>query len=288
MFAMASLSAAFATPPAGTFTATHHFEVDDTYVPGSNVTSRQILVVAPSTDDSSLVFPLLSFAHGTAAPLPQYFEHLMQLAAHGFVVVAPDSCLVGCMNSGGVGGGAWENFRFEQLRAIDFAKEGKNSSWASKIDWSAGVGIFAHSMGGTGNVLNSFAEPSKAYDIRAAVSHHGFTVGQDVSAVTLPTMFVTGTEDVVVPAPLVKGGYKKDPVLPKAYRNQKGIGHFESMEYKKGTVNPYLAYHTAAWFKIHLGKGKADVNSQYSDAIYKSGPDSFCGNAEMKECETPV
>eukprot|EP00663_Eupelagonemidae_sp_cell21sb_P012643 gene12643-biopygen6983 len=80
---------------------------------------------------------------------------------------------------------------------------------------------------------------------------------------------------------------------PKVYRNQIGFEHEEPMcgpgdgspqvypcPFK---YNPYIAFYTAAWFKVYLHGGR-DV-SAWHDLIYnENNPASLCKYADMKEC----
>lgn len=268
-----------ASPPVGFFSVGNATYLDEGFQSGSNETTRHMVVHYPSNGTSTDRFPLIVYAHGASAGgliMAGYNVHFSSLASYGFVIIAPDSCMLGC--AGGPLHGGWKTFRFEQIRALEFAKAQTSTTWGKIIDWSHGVAIAGHSMGGTSLVLNSAKDVATTYDIKATAVQHGFAIGTDYTEISVPTMVFTGTNDSIVFPAITKQIYTGDPTIPKAYRNQEGVGHLEMMI---PNPNPYIAFHTAAWFKVHLLQDK-DV---FYKAVYGSGPDSFCNNTVMKECE---
>jgi hypothetical protein len=237
-----------------------------------------MIVHYPTNGSSTDTFPVIAYAHGALGGgdlIAAYDTHFKQLASYGFIVVAPDSCNLGCIG----GGQGWPLFQFEQTRAVDFAKKTTDAPWNQQINWKNGVLFAAHSMGGTALVLNTYSDVVKKYNIVAAANQHGFSFGSDPSLTVIPTIVFTGTADVIVPPAITKGTYEKTITKPKAFRNEEGIGHLEMLE---PDVNPLIAYHTAAFFKLQLG---LDVTGINKDAIVGNSSDSFCGNDKMKECE---
>ena len=96
-------------------------------------------------------FRFIAYAHGYLGggvqTGPSYYEMCKALASFGYVVALPHACDVGCVSDGEPG---FHHYYFEQLKAIDWARE----MWLSgedgfaNLDLDDGVGIAGHSMGG--------------------------------------------------------------------------------------------------------------------------------------------
>jgi dienelactone hydrolase len=165
-----------------------------------DVTDQEGVVIYPTSGNSSEHFPVLSYAHGAAGggwyTFEGYFTLWRQLASHGFVVVAPKSCSVGCK------AGGWSTYYLEQLKMFEWAKNqttaGVDPSIFNLIDWDAGVGIVGHSMGGQATVRSAAQQYVDAYNIKAAVLHHP-EVDKGGAKMVVPTAAFTGTADGICP-----------------------------------------------------------------------------------------
>lgn len=293
--AAALLSGAVADKPAaGTYKTSHITVTDDGLEPLSGKKTRDYTITFPkgAGDDK---FPLLVYAHGAAGggiDILAYQKTFTDMAAYGFVVIAPQSCFLGCnppksyeLDSAvgclpWVDGPQWKSFVYENTRAVDYAKNQTSTQWASLIDWEAGIGVIGHSMGG--EVVSQMASAAFAekYNVKAAVCEHCLMckVGGDV--ITTPAMFMTGTGDYEVEPAQVKGAYKEDKMAPKSYRNEKGRGHTEMLNLLV-QYNSAVASHAAAFMKVHITGDKGT----FYDQVYGTGADSFCNYANMKDCE---
>lgn len=144
-------------------------------VPALDSSRREALVVWPETN-ASVNFPLLAYLHGYflgGIDLFAYSKLFSQLASYGFVVVAPFSCDTGCKDEevdprwtdclpglphfGGLWSRRWAAWYAEGLKTIDWAHNmSANASSGAvfhKINWTAGVGLAGHSMGGQVGML---------------------------------------------------------------------------------------------------------------------------------------
>lgn len=170
------------------------------------------------------------------------------------MIAAPDSCSIGCtdkskgrpwtdcsegLNSDGLFG-PWYG---EQLKAIDWMR---NQSLANAsapaffrtIDWSTGVGVAGHSMGGQSTTVAAQAGCAQKWDIRAAALIHpaqGALPGgkNSGSAMSVPTAAFTSTGDKLCNPPSVAAtmaafnGSAAGQALPSLFRNLEGWSHLE-------------------------------------------------------------
>merc|ERR1711862_903670 len=104
------------------------------------------------------------------------------------------------------------------------------------VDWSR-AGIMGHSMGGAGAINSAqkaLVQPDK-YNVKAVVISHPYKddASTNTSQITIPAMFVTGTEDH-------QGNLKKDfdacPGRPKILAEVEGAKHMEPRS--PGRLNP--------------------------------------------------
>jgi len=281
-----------ATKPApGSYTHEKVSATDDGLEEGSGKTTRDYAIAYPSNGAVGEKFPLLVYAHGAAGggvDMLAYEKHLGDLASYGFVVIAPKSCFMGCsppkeeepsVNEPEFCYGKWPSFVYENTRAMDWAKN-QTDDFANVIDWSAGVGVAGHSMGGEVVAQLASKDFAEKYNIKAAVCEHCLMCIKTGDLVSTPAMYMTGTLDTVVSPKKVKKSFTLDTAAPKSYRNQKGKGHLEMLNLEV-QYNPAVASHAAAFFNVWL-KGDKDT---YYNQVYGTGDDSFCGYNNMKECE---
>ena len=158
------------------------------------------------------------------------------------------------------------------------------------VNFSLGIGVAGHSMGGQSTSYAAGKACAKAWDIRAAAIHHaasgvnGATRTNCGVNITVPTAFFTSTGDSCceqttydIFAAMRHG--------PKLYRDQVGSSHLEPVLLPP-IENPYLATFTAAWFNVHIGQsaGRSGPGSAAYEAIYGEGDGSVCGYAKMANC----
>lgn len=299
---LASLAAA-APPQLGPWPVDEH-----TYnVSSLDATDPTVWLVYPVCNVSECPkFPLISYVHGLAGgdiDLLGYAEFFYQIASYGFVVAAPDSCDFGCTDKSGgapwtdcaglppVQPDGWAPWYGEQLKAIDWARNmtngGSSDAVFQTIDWSTGVGIAGHSMGGQATALAAGSACAKAWDIRAAALHHpaAGTVpwGNVGSNISVPVAAFTSSGDSIWPETAgIMAAFNASAAaraLPSAYKDLTGWSHLEPV-LAPPIENPLLATFTAAWFKVFLNND----SGAYHDLVFGDGPDSFCRHAPMTAC----
>ena len=255
-------------------------------------------------------FPLISYNHGAAGgdiDLIGYANHFQQIASYGFVVVAADSCDVGCTNPDGgapwtdcaglppLQPALWPPWYGEQLKVIDWARNmtttGGSDPVFQTIDWAAGVGIAGHSMGGQATTMSANAACAKRWGIKAAALVHPeigtLPWGNTGSNMSVPVAAFSSSGDHTCPPSTTETTMRafnasaQARTLPNMYRNVEGWSHLEPV---MGAVfeNPLLSTYTAAWFKIHLNNDRG----AFFDLIYGTGPDSVCHSQPMVGCYT--
>lgn len=255
-----------------------------------------VVFTYPSNATKSKTFPLIAYAHGMAGggvDMLGYALIFHQMASYGFVVAAHKSCSNGC--SCGASrwtacnglppiepSKGWPEYYGETLKTIEWAKNSSGDPF-NRIDWSKGVGISGHSMGGQSTSNAATKACTQEYDIRAAVLHHSANgqtkYGNIGTNISVPTASFTSsgdgiwkeTRDIYEAIPKIAGS--------KVYRNQVGFSHLEPVLVPP-IENPLLATFTAAWFQIYLNGDKGE----YYDLIFGSSASSICKYAEMEEC----
>jgi len=303
-----SASVTFAAPPT---LGPWPFTNKSYKVPALDSTDPSVWVVYPECNITKCPkFPLISYNHGAAGgdiDLIGYANHFQQIASYGFVIIAADSCDVGCTDKSQ---GApytdcaglpplqpdlWAPWYGEQLKVIEWAKNMSNGGSSdpvfSTIDWEAGVGIAGHSMGGQATTMSASSACAKKWDIRAAALVHpeigALPWGNTGTNISIPVAAFTSSGDNLCPPSTTEttmaafNATAQGKTLPSAFRNIVGWSHLEPV---LGAVfeNPLLATYTAAWFKIHLN---ADRGAYY-DLIYGTGQDSLCYSQPMVSCYT--
>jgi hypothetical protein len=145
------------------------------------------------------LFIKLCVSAGGILDVPGYNELLSSMASFGYIVGATHQCSLGCFDdcvSLKHDPPCFGHYYKKQLAVFDWAKEfspeeGQADPFA-RADWSAGVGVAGHSMGGQATLFSSSYGNASAYDIRAAVMHHAFTHTFPVSEI--PFLDFTGEE----------------------------------------------------------------------------------------------
>jgi hypothetical protein len=255
---------------------------------GSNVTF----------DESN--FKFISYAHGMfgggSLDIPAYNDLLHSMASFGYIIGGTHQCSVGCFddcNSLKHDPPCFGNYYKKQLGVIDWAKDcaagiGDCAEPFERVDWSAGVGIAGHSMGGQATLFSSSDGNPEKYDIRAAVMHHAFS--HSFPAPTIPFLDFTGEEDTVAPAdtmgiPLYESANGSG--LHRGLVDKTMAGHHEpDITCMDRNGIKLLAQFSAAWFKLYLDKTPEDFGLDFQSMIYGSGSDGVCsgGDGEMTQC----
>jgi hypothetical protein len=281
--------------------------------PVHDASNQDVYVTAPVaevvTGGDNLTFPLIAYAHGFLGggviDIHGYGEFFHQLSSWGFVVAAHASCNTGCAmpyvssrwnSCGGLPemkpSHGWNSFYSETLKTIEFARNNSQLPPFDLINFSLGVAIAGHSMGGQSTAYAAGSKCTDEWDIRAAALHHpadgtngasGRNIGENI---TVPLAAFTSTGDHICDASLARAIYSATPSsTPRLYRNVIGSSHLEPVLLPP-IESPYLAYFTAAWFSIHVGQstGRAGPGSTAYEAIYGTGPSSVCGYAKMADC----
>ena len=202
------------------------------------------------SQNESDTFPFVSYAHGlfggNEIDINGYYDFFHQLASYGFVVGAPASCNTGCNDHVNApytecAGGplpiskfkGWNSYFGEQLKTIEWARNMSNSSIFNTIDWSVGVGIAGHSMGGQATTQSSHFNCVKQWDIRASVIHHAApcdvfngtqNAGSNITNVPLASFTSSGDSCC---EESTKKIHEAAQVKPKLYRDLKGSSHLE-------------------------------------------------------------
>jgi len=261
-------------------------------------------VFYPANATAGETFPLISYAHGMAGasigPIEfqalAYGDLLNQLASHGYIVVAPETCSEACGGDNApytdcaglppVKPNGWASYYGEQLKAIVWAREQKQTDDEifAMLDVEAGAAIAGHSMGGQSTSLSSHFACTEKYDIRVAALHHSAngatSIGNIGVNVSVPLAALGSSGDAGCTAE-TRDIYESSTVYPKYFRNEVGWSHLEPLSVPLiAKYNPPIGLMTAAWFKIHLSGDKG----VYHDLIFGDAADSLCKYADMKEC----
>lgn len=231
----------------------------------------------------------ISFAHGAGgglAILPAvYHSILTSLAGWGYVVAAHRSCEVGtCISSG---------YYKQAQKVIDWAKAeaAKGHPVMSLANFSRGVGVTGHSMGGESTLRNSQAPEYQHHGIIAAVMLHPYIYNKGSTPPEIPFLAFTGDADTTAPMAMSEKFYDAaDAGLPRGLVEKVGATHQEPSDYedKKEPYNPYMAQFVAGWFKLYLDGETKSEGVDWDDLIFGSGGNSLCGggDGDMKRCET--
>jgi len=287
-------------------------------VPALDRSSQKLHVFWPSSGDVGETFPLVSYLHGMAGgdiDIIAYDQLFHDMASFGLVIVAPASCghittqpCVDLINAPytdcaglppvlgpPVSPHGWASYYGEGLKALEWAKNNSAVEPAAKlVNWTAGVGICGHSMGGQAATLAAGAGCAAQWDIRAAAIHHAAegrisATGNIGANVSVPLAAFTTSGDGCCEGSTLDI-FTNATVKPKVYRDQVGFSHLEPLKLPLVEwYNPWLAPMTAAWFRIYLDGGGAAA-ADFHAMIYKaSDPRSLCNYAGpngMAKCET--
>lgn len=206
-------------------------------------------------------FPVITFGHGVGGSILE--DLVASVASLGFVVVAPATSGGGCDESD------------DMLHAILGSKAKPSLHTAlGHVDWSR-AGILGHSMGGAGAIIATpkALSQSDKYNVKAVIISHPFKedASNITSQITIPAMFVTGTEDH-------RGNVGKDfeacPGRPKILAQVEGAKHMEPLS--PGRLNPFDAH----FLGCHVAGLKASCTK-----VYGKGADDMCQANSMTQCQ---
>ena len=240
-------------------------------------TNKHIDVLVPTGAPAGTKFPLLVYAHGFSdVAFEDYPKLFPQLVSWGYVLAASLACREGCLDnckSHFLDPPCYGNYYEEQLKVITWA----NNQSELPIDYTAGVAVAGHSMGGQ-STLFSTAYNASTHNIKAAAMHHAYT--HIYPAITdTPFLAFTGTTDPTAPPKMAEDIFN----APGAYDvrgliNKVGANHHEPTT----SYNPVLAEATVAWFKLHVDQKPVSMGRNWTDFIYGTGSTTLCGGADGK------
>ena len=241
-------------------------------------------------------FPLIAYAHGLDNDVTDYTRQFKGLVSFGYVIFAHYSCKEGCKDdttSLPYDPSGFANYYVEQLKVIEWARSHNNKTYlpCGTIDFSNGVAIAGHSMGGQATLFSSSYGNASKFGIKAAVMHHAFT--HEYPSPSIPFLAFTGGEDVVAYPEMTENYYNAaaGSNLARGLVNRKVADHFEPEDpffpfYN--SYNPLIPQFTAAWFKLHLENKTTEFDIDFEEMIYGNDTKSICngGDSSMIKCET--
>ena len=213
-----------APPLAGPFSTSH----TTIAVPGGPLLEDAIDVYWPTNATQPL--RLIAFAHGAGGGLfiqpIVYTSILHSLAAWGFVVAAPRACLFGdCL----------DQYYKQQLNIITHARAAATDASKaghpqfSLVDFTHGVAISGHSMGGQSTLKASTAANAASHGIAAAAMLHAYTHLDGPPVV--PFLAFTGTTDTTAAMSMTERFYNAagaaNASLPRGLIEKIGAAHQE-------------------------------------------------------------
>lgn len=193
--------------------------------------------------DSDSTYPVIAWANGTSCATESYTSLLEELAKGGYIVVADADTMTADGTS--------------QRDSIDYIinlNSDAESAFYNKVD-TASIGVCGHSQGGRSSV-NAAQQDSR---IGCLVSIAGASSAEEASGLTTPSLFLTGTNDmVVVSSQWCKPSY--DAVAGRAaYASLEDGMHTSCM-----TAPKKIANYTVAWFDAYL-KNDAEAQAVFAD-----------------------
>ncbi|MEX2245204.1 MAG: dienelactone hydrolase family protein [Dehalococcoidia bacterium] len=157
-------------------------------------------------------YPLIVFAHGLASSRVQSTTYTRHLASHGYVVAAPDFPLTKAGAPGGprlldlVNQPADVSFVIDSLLSFS---ETEGHPLEGAVD-AERIGLTGHSLGGFTTLLAVYGPNRESrIDAALALSASGCYIDEgDTANVVVPIMLMTGSDDLIVPAPGNRRAYE--------------------------------------------------------------------------------
>merc|ERR1711924_79819 len=167
----------------------------------------------------------------------------------------------------------------DQLHSIEWVK---SSSYSSKVDWSKKTGVLGHSMGGIATIRSASSSSAiSQHNMGAAVMLHPCAQS---GAALVPSLFLTGSADVVCLPAYVKAAYNSVAGgVAKAYSSISGATHLEP---QTGYPNRWTLW-VVAHFDCHIKDNSYGCEGIYGGAT-TSGNCPICASSScgvtMNEC----
>eukprot|EP00756_Hemistasia_phaeocysticola_P050038 Hpha_TRINITY_DN24679_c0_g1::TRINITY_DN24679_c0_g1_i1::g.147422::m.147422 len=269
-----AVSAAAAPPFTGPFAVQR-----DTYnISTLDSTYPSAIVVSPVPTEAGQTFPLVVYMHGLGGG--GFYEDwgeaykvlFTNLASHGYVIVAPQSCNLGCSKHG------FTNFYKEAGKCIDWARTMGGDKLVGRINWDIAIGAAGHSMGGQAVVRIADKAYAEQYGVKAVVAHHPADDNGGVN-ISVPFAVYSGNNDACCGTKTSHHIWDPAP-KPKFMAIKADAPHTEPVLFKDNGLGLY----TAAWFKVYLEGDKGS----YHDLIFGNTADSMCNYYNMTFCEANV
>jgi len=185
---------------------------------------------------SNKKYPVVVWGNGTFASWDFYEELLSQIAAGGYIVVANDDRFCGT--------GVTESASVDFI--INESKD-KKSIFYNKVD-AEHIGSAGHSQGGM-SAVNAARLNSK---IDCVFDIQGCQLRYEASKLTVPTFFVTATEDEIVSSSWVKNSYTGCKA-PAVYASAKDLTHFGPVDGYQASI---FSEYAVKWFNAFLKNDK--------------------------------
>lgn len=208
------------------------------------ITDGEKTIVYPAElNDADNTYPVISWANGTGCATESYTALLEELAKGGYIVVADADT----MTANGT----------TQMDSIDYIinqNSDASSVFYHKVD-TENIGVCGHSQGGRSSVNAAQADSR----IDCVVSIAGASSAEEADGLTTPSLFLTGTNDmVVVSSQWCKPSY--DAVAGRAaYASLEDGIHTSCM-----TAPKKIAHYAVAWFDAYL-KNDAEAQAVFAD-----------------------
>jgi len=262
-----SSSSSIPCGPLGCDTGPFHTNHAQFKVSTMDTTDQYIDVYYPNTSTTPKLtrqYPLISYAHGLDGggniDYIAYKPMLQAIASHGFIVVFPRSCDIGCSFEHCINLPSdpfcFGQFYKEQLKALKWAQNPSNASAKNilnSINHTYGYGIVGHSMGGQATLFSSSYLNASNNNIKAAVMQHAYT--HEAPSPTIPFLAFTGSYDTIATPSMTHAFFdaaaKSGKAKHRGYVNKKDASHLEPIVWPQV---PSLAKYTVAWLKIYLEK----------------------------------
>ena len=213
-------------------------------------------------ETSDKTYPVAVWANGTMCAPVLYTDLLKKVAAKGFVVVASSDTMAADGTA--------------QCNAIDYIFDEsmkEDSVFAGKLDPNR-IAAFGHSQGGRSSVNAAVLDDR----IGCVVSIAGSNYTSEAAKLSTPTLFLTGTADLVVLSSMwVKPAFNKC-TGPAVYASLKDAIHTTCML----APDKYVDY-IASWFDAWLNGNKESMQVFSANGTLKNDPGwkDFASNKYM-------
>ncbi len=205
---------------------------------------EQVIYYPNSIKSSSKKLPVIAWANGTGCSYSLYEKLLISIAEGGYIVIANAETMAADGNA--------------QINSIDFVlseSSNKNSIIYGKVNTDK-IAVFGHSQGGRSSV-NAAVKDGR---IDCVLSLAGSNFLEEAEPLKAPTLFLTGTSDMIV---------SSSQWVKPAYDVAKGPAVYASLVKGVHTTcctNPEkYSYYCLKWFDIYL------KNDNSAKAIFQNG-----------------